>query len=255
MLPGHHAKSPSKDRLCARESRTNDRREDPASGSPAPAKPATGSRDACPCSPSQAKPGHQSGLESSQSLQPSHDPQQRRHVNTAINDDPPSVPTHDLNPSRISCSTLTRRCRLPLHKHGHKPDGVGRSKPPLAKRLAPGKQQLVGNPVSSRRRRGLPWAGMALLHNPELRFVRPPTSPAGVDYFQADDLMIVLMHVHKVNQLHPRPASQGGLPRRRTFVLRHHPRTVRHRKPPSVASNQTDSPVNGKVIFDLIRQS
>ncbi len=216
MLPGHHAKSPSKDRLCARESRTNDRREDPASGSPAPAKPATGSRDACPCSPSQAKPGHQSGLESSQSLQPSHDPQQRRHVNTAINDDPPSVPTHDLNPSRISCSTLTRRCRLPLHKHGHKPDGVGRSKPPLAKRLAPGKQQLVGNPVSSRRRRGLPWAGMALLHNPELRFVRPPTSPAGVDYFQADDLMIVLMHVHKVNQLHPRPASQGGLPRRRT---------------------------------------
>jgi hypothetical protein len=28
--------------------------------------------------------------------------------------------------------------------------------------------------------------------------------------------MIVLMHVHKVNQLHPRPASQGGLPRRRT---------------------------------------
>ena len=149
-------------------------------------------------------------------IQPSHDPQQRRHVNTAINDDPPSVPTHDLNPSRISCSTLTRRCRLPLHKHGHKPDGVGRSKPPLAKRLAPGKQQLVGNPVSSRRRRGLPWAGMALLHNPELRFVRPPTSPAGVDYFQADDLMIVLMHVHKVNQLHPRPASQGGLPRRRT---------------------------------------
>jgi hypothetical protein len=60
---------------------------------------------------------------------------------------------------------------------------------------------------------------MALLHNPELRLVRPPTSPAGVHYIQADDLMTVLMHVHKVNQLHPMPASQDGLPRRRTPFL------------------------------------
>ena len=54
--PGHQNTGVLCDRLCARESRTNDRREDPASGSPAPAKPATGSRDACPSGRSPATP-------------------------------------------------------------------------------------------------------------------------------------------------------------------------------------------------------
>jgi hypothetical protein len=50
---------------------------------------------------------------------------------------------------------------------------------------------------------------MALLHNPELRFVRPPTSPTGVDYFQADDLMIVLM-LHRAGSASLESPSNTG---------------------------------------------
>lgn len=48
-----------------------------------------------------------------------------------------------------------------------------------------------------------------------------PTSPAGVDYFQADDLMIVLMHIHKVNQLRllRKAAFLGGVRLDGTYLL------------------------------------
>src|SRR6478672_1571788 len=105
MRPGRHAKSPSKDRCDARESKRDVRRVDHAEALPVPATTGPGSPCACRCNRLPATPGRPSGLESSQCLQAVHDPNKNLDVNIAIENDTPPVRAYDLHaapPSRGS---------------------------------------------------------------------------------------------------------------------------------------------------------
>lgn len=64
-------------------------------------------------------------------------------------------------------------------------------KPTIATGLAPRKQQLIGNPVPTRRRRYQPRSGKTILHDPQLCRIRPATTATRVNNFKAADLPTV----------------------------------------------------------------
>ena len=81
------------------------------------------------------------------------------------------------------------------------------TKPPFAIRLAPGEQQLVGNPMPTRRRRCQPRSRKTLLNYPQLFRRRPSTAATRVNNFKATDVTSVSKVIHTDNQLH---AGQFG---------------------------------------------
>src|SRR4030088_788440 len=80
-------------------------------------------------------------------------------------------------------------------------------KPPFAIPLAPGEQELVGNPMPTRRRRCQPRSRKTLLDYPQLFRRRPSTAATRVDNFKATDVASVSKGIHTDNQLH---AGQFG---------------------------------------------
>ena len=91
------------------------------------------------------------------------------------------------------------------------------AKLPFAIRLAPGKQQLVGNSMSARRRRCQSWTRKALLNYPQLFCSRPSTAATRVNNFKAIDVASVAVKmIHTDNSYRPdnstrRPTSDEYL--------------------------------------------
>src|SRR3954452_12336446 len=195
MLLGRHARSPSKDRPGVHESKTAARSADHVATPPAPE--ATGSQrpSACRCDRSPATPGRRSELGSWQSLKPTHDPKQGLHIYVAIDNNAPTVRAHNLDSTTARFAALFRLLRNDHRRH------ESCRKLPFAIRLAPGEQQLVGNPMSARRRRCQPGTRKALLHYPQLFCRRPSTAATRVNNFKATDVASVSNVIHTDNQL------------------------------------------------------
>ena len=68
-------------------------------------------------------------------------------------------------------------------------------------RLTPGKQQLIGNPVTSRRRGCLSRSRIALLDNPPLLPLRPAATASSVNNLETSDLATVSSDIHTDSQL------------------------------------------------------
>src|SRR5665213_833693 len=198
MLPGHHARSPSKDRRCVHESKTAGRSRDRAAISPAPAATGLQSPSACRCGQSPAIPGPLSESGSRQPFKPAQNSQQGLHLDVAIDQDAPAVRAYDLDPPTARSGILFGRLRNDHRRH----KSNWHAKPPRAIRLAPSKQKLIGNPVPTRRRRAQPSARKALLDDASLCLIRPSTAPTRVDNFKATDMATVSKTIHTDSQLH-----------------------------------------------------
>ena len=95
-----------------------------------------------------------------------------------------------------------------LLRHDHRRHESGNvAKPTFAIRLAPGEQQLVGNPMPTRRRRCQPRSRKTLLDYPQLLCGRPSTAATRVNNFKPTDMASVSKVIHTDNQLH---AGQFG---------------------------------------------
>src|SRR5262249_49418805 len=90
--------------------------------------------------------------------------------------------------------------RLLRHDHCRHESGNG-AKPPFAIRLAPGEQELVGNPMPTRRRRCQPRSRKTLLDYPQLFRRRPSPAATRVNNFKATDVASVSKVIHTDNQL------------------------------------------------------
>jgi hypothetical protein len=73
---------------------------------------------------------------------------------------------------------------------------------PLGIRLASGEQELVGNPIPTRRRRCQPRSRKTLLDYPQVFRRRPSTAATRVNNFKATDVASVSKVIHTDNQLH-----------------------------------------------------
>ena len=110
---------------------------------------------------------------------------------------------HNLDSTTARSGALLRLLR---HDHcRHESGNV--AKPPVAIRLAPGEQELVGNPMPTRRRRCQPRSRKTLLDYPQLFRRRPSTAATRVNNFKATDVASVSKVIHTDNQLH---AGQFG---------------------------------------------
>src|SRR5665213_1626644 len=211
MLPGHHARSPSKDRRCVHESKTAGRSMDLAATPPAPAATGSQSPSSCRCDRSPAIPGPLSEPGSRQPFKPAQNSQQGLHLDVAIDQDAPAVRAYDLDPPTARSGVLFR----PLRNDHRRDKPSGRAKPPCAIRLAPSKQKLMGNPVPTRRRRGQPWARQTLLDDPQLLRLRPSTAATRVNNLKATDQTTVSKAIHTDSQLHGgqfgKTAYAGGI--------------------------------------------
>src|SRR5271170_815509 len=95
-----------------------------------------------------------------------------------------------------------------LLRHDHRRHESGNvAKPAFAIRLAPGEQQLVGNPMPTRRRRCQPRSRKTLLDYPQLVCGRPSTAATRVNNCKPTDMASVSKVIHTDNQLH---AGQFG---------------------------------------------
>src|ERR1700724_1518993 len=206
--PGPHAKSPSRDRRCVHESKTAGRSEDRAVISPAPAATGSQSLSSCRCDRSPAKPEPLSEIGSWQRFKPAHDPQQGLHLDIVIDQNAPAVRAHDLDPPTARSGTRFMRLRNDHRRH----KSSGRPKPPRAICLAPRKQKLVGNPVSTRRRRGQPGTRQTLLDDANLHLIRPSTASTRVNNLKAADMASVSKAIHTDNQLHTRQFGKTAYP-------------------------------------------
>src|ERR1700692_5117681 len=87
-------------------------------------------------------------------------------------------------------------------------------------RLAPGKQQLIGNPVTARRRGCLSRSQIALLDNPPLLLRRPAATASSVNNLETSDLATVSSDIHTDSQLQTGKIRKTAVLGR---VLRIHP--------------------------------
>jgi len=111
------------------------------------------------------------------------DPQQRLHVYVAIdNNNAPAVRHHDLDSTTARSGALLKLLR---HDHCWHESGTV-AKPPFAIHFAPGEQELVGNPMPTRRRRCQPRSRKTLLDYPQLFRRRPSTGGDPCQQFQGD---------------------------------------------------------------------
>ena len=88
----------------------------------------------------------------------------------------------------------------------------GIAKLPFAIRLAPGKQQLVGNSMSARRRRCQSWTRKALLNYPQLFCGRPSTATTRVNNLKATDVASVSNISSSIPTISYRPANSTRRP-------------------------------------------
>ena len=72
----------------------------------------------------------------------------RGHIHVAIDNNAPAIRAHDLDTTKIRSRALLRRFRRDHRRH----KSGNAAKSSFTIRLAPGKQELVGNPVPTRRR-------------------------------------------------------------------------------------------------------
>ena len=78
---------------------------------------------------------------------------------------------------------------------------------------APGKDELLGNPVPTRRRRCQPRGRKAFLDDPQFLRIRPAATAARIDNVKATDPMTVSKDIHTDYQLSPddsRKTVQAG---------------------------------------------
>ena len=159
------------------------------------------SRSACRCVPSPATHAPPSESGSSQRFQAAHDPKQHFHVHAGLDDDPAAIHAHHFHAPASRFWTLLRLLWYD-HRRYETADATF-AKAALAMRLAPGKQQLVGNPVAPRRRRCLSRSRTAFLDDPQLLLLRPAAPAASVNNLETSDLAIVSRDIHTDSQLHP----------------------------------------------------
>ena len=130
-------------------------------------------------------------------FKPTHDPKQGLHIYVAIDNNAPTVRAHNLDSTTARFAALFRLLRNDHRRH----ESASVAKLPFAIRLAPAEQQLVGNPMSARRRRCQPGTRKALLHYPQLFCRRPSTAATRVNNFKAIDMASVSKVIHTDNQL------------------------------------------------------
>jgi hypothetical protein len=111
-------------------------------------------------------------------------------------------------PITLDSTTARSGALLRLLRHDHRRHESGNvAKPTFAIRLAPREQELVGNPMPTRRRRCQPRSRKTLLDYPQLFCGRPSTAATRVNNFKATDMASVPKVIHTDNQLH---AGQFG---------------------------------------------
>lgn len=203
MPPGHHARSISSDRRADPGSRTNARSAGHASKPPAPAEQVTESRVSCRYAQSPAKPARRS--ESRKPLQYLHDKGQGFRVNIAIDNNPPSVQGHDLDPTNRWSPALRR-----VRNNNRRNKATQITKPAFSIRLAPRKQELVRDPMTTCRCRRQTRARKALLDNTKLLSFSPATAPTGVNNRKAADMTIISKDIHTDSQLYARKSRKAA---------------------------------------------
>src|SRR6516164_11804586 len=186
MPPAHRARSPSTDRHAGHGSRTDARSADPAAAPPAPATPVRQSPSAYRSGRSPATPARRAQSGSSP-LQNADDPRQGGGAHILIDNDPPGIAQHDLDPPARPARRSARkdRPRFPRHlrrpirrralRHNNRRDKPDLASPalPTPELTPPGKQQVGIQIVPARYQRHRRARRGTLRHNPRLVLIRP----------------------------------------------------------------------------------